>query len=484
PGPQRGGRGLAGRDTGGAVHGADPHLQLADQLVADGAQARMGVDTLDRQLDGPVQDLGRQPGQPVHDLAGQVHVVVIHPGQYVHGVAPVQGGQPQAARRVEVDAAGGGQVVPPAALAPVARWGDRVGLCERPGERVGRGVAGLDADPGHRQAGGHQLVGGPFQQQSAAERARWLAQRRAGQPVEVEPRQAGPAGQLGGVQAGLVEALLDQRDDLPQLRHAAILPRPPGRRPDRSCSITAGHGAWRPDAGSIRSTYRSRGCRGSMTCDQPATAGSWPARRLFPLLATAGLLVVGMASTVWWGPALVGKTNWSLPHDLWGTLIAAQRLVHGDLAGLYTRPTGLVSLPGAAVILVPVVLAAHAAGLSLRVPGPHLAHPGAWLLLGPYAIAASATALFAADALAEHLGVSRPRRAVLAGANAVGVWSVSARWGHPEDAVAVALLVAGLLALARDRPGRAAWLAGAAIAVQPLVLLALPVLLAAMPARR
>ena len=221
-----------------------------------------------------------------------------------------------------------------------------------------------------------------------------------------------------------------------------------------------------------------------MTCDQPATAGSWPARRLFPLLATAGLLVVGMASTVWWGPALVGKTNWSLPHDLWGTLIAAQRLVHGDLAGLYTRPTGLVSLPGAAVILVPVVLAAQAAGLSLRVPGPHLAHPGAWLLLGPYAIAASATALFAADALAEHLGVSRPRRAVLAGANAVGVWSVSARWGHPEDAVAVALLVAGLLALARDRPGRAAWLTGAAIAVQPLVLLALPVLLAVMPARR
>jgi hypothetical protein len=221
-----------------------------------------------------------------------------------------------------------------------------------------------------------------------------------------------------------------------------------------------------------------------MTCDQPAIAGSWLVRRMFPVLATAGLLIVGMASTIWWGPALVGKTGWSLPHDLWGTMIAAQRLARGDLAGLYTSPTGLVSLPGAAVIMVPVVLVAQAAGLSLRVPGPHHAHPGAWLLAGPYAIVLAATALFAADALAEHLGVSRPRRALLAGAGAVGVWSVSARWGHPEDAVAVALLLSGVLALARNRAGRAAWLTGAAIAVQPLVVLAVPVLLAVLPVRR
>ena len=221
-----------------------------------------------------------------------------------------------------------------------------------------------------------------------------------------------------------------------------------------------------------------------MTCDQPAAAGSWLARRLFPILATAGLLIVGIASTIWWGPALVGKTGWSLPHDLWGTMIAAQRLARGDLAGLYTSPTGLVSLPGAAVILVPVVLVAEAAGLSLRLPGPHYAHPATWLLAGPYAIVLAASALFAADALAEHLGVSRPRRALLAGASAIGVWSVSARWGHPEDAVAVALLLFGVLALARDRAGRAAWLTGAAIAVQPLVVLALPVLLAVLPVRR
>lgn len=221
-----------------------------------------------------------------------------------------------------------------------------------------------------------------------------------------------------------------------------------------------------------------------MTPDQPAIERSWLVRRMFPVLATAGLVLVGLGSTVWWGPALIGKTGWSLPHDLWGTMLAAQRLAHGDLAGLYTRQTGLVSLPGAAVVLVPVVLILQAAGLSLQVPGPHNPEPGAWLLAGPYAIVLSAAALFAADAIAEHLGVSRPRRALLAGAGAVGVWSVSARWGHPEDAAAVALLLAGVLGLVRERAGKAAWLTGAAVAIQPLVLLAVPVLLAVLPVRR
>ena len=56
----------------------------------------------------------------------------------------------------------------------------------------------------------------------------------------------------------------------------------------------------------------------------------WLARRLFPLLATAGLIAIGMASTIWWGPHLVGKSDWSLPDDLWGTLVAARRLLHLD----------------------------------------------------------------------------------------------------------------------------------------------------------
>jgi hypothetical protein len=199
----------------------------------------------------------------------------------------------------------------------------------------------------------------------------------------------------------------------------------------------------------------------------------WLARRLFPVLATAALVVISIVSSTCY-PLLVGKSAWALPHDLWGTLVAAQRLVHGNWSGLYAKPTGLVGLPGAAVILAPVAVIIDAAGLSLQIPGPLNPYPGVWLLAGPYEIALSAVALFAADAIADHLGVARRWRALLAAASAVALWSVAARWGHPEDAVAVGLFLFGILALARSQTGRSGWLIGAAVAVQPLVLLALP----------
>ena len=216
----------------------------------------------------------------------------------------------------------------------------------------------------------------------------------------------------------------------------------------------------------------------------PGPSAPWLARRLFPVLATAVLLVIGMCSTIWWGPAMAGRTAWALPDDLWGTLAAASRLLHLHLGGLYTQPTGLITLPGAAVILVPVVAVADAAGLSLAMQSAHNPQPALWLLAGPYQVALSAVVLFAADAIAEHLGTPWSRRAVLAAAEAVALSSVSVRWGHPEDAVAVGLFLYAILALARARPHRAAWLAGAAIAIQPLVLLALPVLAMTMPLRR
>lgn len=70
----------------------------------------------------------------------------------------------------------------------------------------------------------------------------------------------------------------------------------------------------------------------------------WLARRLFPLLATAALIIIGMTVTMV-GPQLIGKTGWLPPVDLWNTLVAAQRLVHLDLGGLYMKPTGLITFP-------------------------------------------------------------------------------------------------------------------------------------------
>ena len=209
----------------------------------------------------------------------------------------------------------------------------------------------------------------------------------------------------------------------------------------------------------------------------------WPVRRLFPLLATVVMTAVGMAGTIW-GPRYYGKTAWALPDDLWGTLIAAQRLAHLNLAGLYTLPTQLVSLPGTAVILVPAIVVIDVTGLRLGLPSAHGAYPAVWMFAGPYQVAISAVTLFAADAIAERLGATRPKRFWLAAAGATALWSVTIRWGHPEDAVAIGLLLYAVLALAESKTSRSAWLAGAAVAVQPLVLLAFPLLVVVVEPRR
>ena len=178
---------------------------------------------------------------------------------------------------------------------------------------------------------------------------------------------------------------------------------------------------------------------------------------MFPLIASAGLVLVGMFTTTW-GPTLIGRSEWALPYDLWGTLIATTRLAHGNIGGLYAPPTGLISLPGAAVILLPCAALISALHLSLAIPGPANLHPAVWLLAGPYQIAIGCLPLFAADALAERLGVPRWTRGLLALAGAghpvVGLRPLGAPGGRGRGRAA---------ALRGPRPGQRAqprWRAG------------------------
>ncbi len=171
--------------------------------------------------------------------------------------------------------------------------------------------------------------------------------------------------------------------------------------------------------------------------------------------------------TTTWGPTLLGRSEWALPYDLWGTLIATTRLAHGNIGGLYAPPTGLISLPGAAVILLPCAALISAFGLSLAIPGPHNLHPAVWLVAGPYQIALGCVPLFAADALAERLGVHALEARAARRWPAPGIlWSVCARWGHPEDAVAVGLLLYAVLAQGNGRT-RAGGLAGRGGGLRP-----------------
>jgi hypothetical protein len=208
----------------------------------------------------------------------------------------------------------------------------------------------------------------------------------------------------------------------------------------------------------------------------------WPLRRILPILGVVGLIAIGMAGTIW-GPLYWGNSAWAVPDDLWASLVAAQRFGHLDLAGLYTSPTNLVSFPGTAVILVPLAAVIDLAGLPIHA-GRQGAHPTEWLLGAPGTVILSSVVLFAADAIAERLRIGALKRFLLAAASATALWNVTIRWGHPEDAIAIGLLLYAILALSGSRTARAAWLIGAAVSVQPLVLLAFPVLAAAVEPRR
>lgn len=205
--------------------------------------------------------------------------------------------------------------------------------------------------------------------------------------------------------------------------------------------------------------------------------------RVWPLAMTVASVVGAMG---WSLLAVVhgdGLAMWRVPGDIWGTLRGAHVVAWGDIGGVYRSGTGLVSFPGTAVLLVPVALVSSALGLTESFPYP-LPHPTAWLVLGPYEVMLASVALFAVDALARRLEVPAGRRAWLSVAGAIALFPVDGLWGHPEDAVAVGLLLYALLAGLDGRFVRAGWLAGAAVAVQPLVLLGLPVLAAVVGWRR
>jgi len=173
---------------------------------------------------------------------------------------------------------------------------------------------------------------------------------------------------------------------------------------------------------------------------------------------------------------------WNVPPDIWGTLRDAVVILHGNIGHLYAANTALVSFPGTPILLLPVAFLVIVLHLNGPAPlGPHviLAHPSADFVLAPYAGLLAAIPVLVADHLARRLEVDMPKRLIVSLVVAGSSYLTVASWGHPEDIVAVALLMLSIAAVADGRLGSSGWWLGAAIAVQPLVLLAVPMLLGA-----
>jgi hypothetical protein len=208
-------------------------------------------------------------------------------------------------------------------------------------------------------------------------------------------------------------------------------------------------------------------------------------RYVLPALLTLLTAVSGMAFSLWW-PAVVRHNPyyWITPGDFWSTLRAAHYVGWGGLSFVYNSRAVFVTLPGFATLLSPLAALGSRLGLTESAPGIYLPNPQIWLLMGPIIMLMSGVALFGLDALALRLGIaSAPRRALLV-AEAVVLWPATAFWGHPEDAIAVGLLAFALVAMSDRRWTLTGWLLGAAIAMQLLALLAVPIFLGVAGARK
>ena len=210
-----------------------------------------------------------------------------------------------------------------------------------------------------------------------------------------------------------------------------------------------------------------------------ARIGTWVTERRMPVMATCAMFVPVLAYSLLGHAGLHGE-HYQLvaPSDLWGLVDSSWALVHGQFAHIYVVPQGtLTSPPALEVALAPVLLVAQATGLASHHSGQPV---GLWLLLAPVVLVLASTSLFAVDAVAREWDLPDGRRLALALLSALCVANVTGLWGHPEDCIAVALVLWSALALERHGNAagpRAALLLGIGIAYQPLAILAVaPVL--------
>ena len=211
---------------------------------------------------------------------------------------------------------------------------------------------------------------------------------------------------------------------------------------------------------------------------------AWIDARAVPLIVTMVLAVAGASYSFIW--MVVAHHGWQSYSDLWNSTGLALGIGHGHFASVYSPSSYLDSPPGFEFLLAPVMVVGHALGLGTTAAQSSTKVFG--VLLAAVATAYGCTVLFALDAVARRWEFSDARRVALAVVAGLGVVSAAVFWGHPEDCIALALVVWAALAVDRRGAGglrRAGWLLGLAVACQPLALLAVaPIVACAAVARR
>ena len=224
----------------------------------------------------------------------------------------------------------------------------------------------------------------------------------------------------------------------------------------------------------------------SSEAHEPAATGTRARQsreRLAPLLGSLFIVISGMSYSILWAPLVRHVSNWITPSDFWNTFRASQYVIWRGAGQIYNNPAAFQTFPGIAFILAPIAKLVDTLSLVSNFGAPH-ARPSAWLILGPVEMGIGSLLLFPLDSLTRRLSVSSRRRITLIVIETFLIWPSVALWGHPEDPLSLALGIYAMLAVVDKYWSRAGILFGLAIAVQPLIMLVVPIALALTPLRR
>ena len=208
-----------------------------------------------------------------------------------------------------------------------------------------------------------------------------------------------------------------------------------------------------------------------------AAARAWVVERPAPIAATVAMFIPVMAYSVL-GHRLHGHFELITPGDLWGLGGSSWALAHGQFAHIYASPGARHRLRLSSSCWPPSCSSPRWLASPPTFPAvTRLASGCCWARRSPDGVAHAVPI----DAVARSWSLTDGSRLALALASALGVANVAGIWGHPEDCVAVAMVVWAALAVERrpDTGGRpAAWLLGLGVAFQPLAILGVAPVLA------